>query len=293
MIMNLHHVELFYYVAKHGGISRAVRKMPYGIQQPAISSQIIQLEEFLGAPLFQRRPFELTAAGRELFDFIEPFFSNLEAVGDKLRGGVSQHVRIGASSVVLRDHLPWVIGEVRKRYPELKLTLRSGHQPDLESWVQEREVDFAVTLIEQKRSAKLNTLSLLDIPLILLVPKLSPIRSAAEIWRRDRIDQILISLPANEAICRVFQEHLVELGVEWFPRIEVSSLDLVESYVANGFGLGLSVALPKAKPSDAVRALPLTGFPPVTVGAVWSSKLTPLMKAFLAAMQSRVQQLVT
>jgi DNA-binding transcriptional LysR family regulator len=45
--MNIHHLELFYYVAKHGGIAPAVRKMPYGIQQPAVSRQITRLEEAL------------------------------------------------------------------------------------------------------------------------------------------------------------------------------------------------------------------------------------------------------
>ena len=64
--MKVHHLELFYYVAKHGGISEAARNMPYGIQQPAISGQIIQLEEFLGVALFHRRPFALTTAGEEL-----------------------------------------------------------------------------------------------------------------------------------------------------------------------------------------------------------------------------------
>jgi hypothetical protein len=29
-----HHLELFYYVARFGGISEAVRNIPYGIQQP-------------------------------------------------------------------------------------------------------------------------------------------------------------------------------------------------------------------------------------------------------------------
>ena len=48
--MNIHHLELFYYVAKHGGIAAAVRKMPYGIQQPAVSGQIGRLEEALGQP---------------------------------------------------------------------------------------------------------------------------------------------------------------------------------------------------------------------------------------------------
>ncbi len=37
--MNVHHLELFYFVAKYGGITPAVRQMPYGIQQPAVSGQ--------------------------------------------------------------------------------------------------------------------------------------------------------------------------------------------------------------------------------------------------------------
>jgi DNA-binding transcriptional LysR family regulator len=57
--MNIHHWELFYYVARHGGITEAVRNIPYGIQQPAVSGQVAQLEEYLGVTLFQRRPFAL------------------------------------------------------------------------------------------------------------------------------------------------------------------------------------------------------------------------------------------
>src|SRR3954469_24963390 len=103
--MNIHHLELFYYVARHGGISEAVRKIPYGIQQPAVSGQILQLEEFLGVTLFQRRPFSLTPSGEELFQFISPFFSNLEAMANKLQGGMAHQIRIGASEVVLGDHM--------------------------------------------------------------------------------------------------------------------------------------------------------------------------------------------
>ena len=90
--MNIHHLELFYYVARHGGISEAVRHMPYGIQQPAISGQVGLLEDYLGVTLFQRRPFALTAAGEELYAFIKPFFENVGPMAERLRGGVSQHL---------------------------------------------------------------------------------------------------------------------------------------------------------------------------------------------------------
>jgi DNA-binding transcriptional LysR family regulator len=75
--MNIHHLELFYFVAKHGGIAAAVRNIPYGIQQPAVSGQIAKLEESLGTKLFQRRPFALSPAGLELFEFIKPFFDKI------------------------------------------------------------------------------------------------------------------------------------------------------------------------------------------------------------------------
>ena len=150
--MNIHHLELFYYVARFGGISQAVKNIPYGIQQPAVSSQIIQLEEFLGVTLFQRRPFLLTAQGTELYSVIKPFFSNLPALTEKLCGGASQQLRVGASETVLRDHLPAILQPLRKKFPQLKLTLREGYQPQLESWLQEQELDVAVTLLEIGRA---------------------------------------------------------------------------------------------------------------------------------------------
>ena len=89
-MLNIHHLELFYYVAKHQGVSAAARNMPYGIQQPAISGQILMLEDYLGGPLFQRRPFSLTHAGEELYTYIKPFFDGLEGIEEKVRGGAEK-----------------------------------------------------------------------------------------------------------------------------------------------------------------------------------------------------------
>ena len=289
--MNIHHLELFYYVARHGGISDAVRHMPYGIQQPAISGQIIQLEDALGVTLFQRRPFALTPSGVELYAYIKPFFDNLMPMADKLRGGIVQHIRIGGSEIVLRDHLPGPLQNVRKKFPHLKVTLRSGYHPQLESWLQKNELDLAVTLLERKAPAGIQTMPLLKLSLVLLVEKSSRVRVAEDLWKQDKIAETLICLPHNETICRSFQEGLSKLGVDWFPGIEVSSVELIEPYVANGYGIGLSVSMPQSKLLPKVRAVPLPGFPPVTLGALWQGKLTPLTQAFLDELQARARQL--
>ena len=289
--MNIHHLELFYYVAKHGGISEAVRNIPYGIQQPAMSGQIIQLEEFLGVALFQRRPFTLTAAGEELYGFIKPFFDNLQSTAEKIRGGTAQHIRVGASEVVLRDHLPEVLDVLRKKFPKMKLSLREGYQPQLLSWLDRKEIDLAITLIDGKPATGIKSLPLFDLPLILLVPVDSPIKSADELWKQDRIGQPLISLPTNEPIYKHFQEGLARLKVDWFTSIEVSTVRLVECYVAKGYGIGLSIAVPKAKPVKDLRALPLKEFEPVSFGVLWTGKTSPIVQAFLDTIQSLARTL--
>jgi DNA-binding transcriptional LysR family regulator len=290
--MNVHHLELFFYVAKHGGISEAARHMPYGIQQPAISAQVIQLEEFLGVTLFRRRPFALTPSGEELYRFVEPFFGRLETVARKLQGGTAHHLRVGAAEIVLRDHLPILARAVQKKFPRLKFTLRQGYQSDIETWLERHEIDLGLTPLGQRPPAGINAMALARLPLALIVPKQSPLKSADALWKQDRIEEALITLPAHEALCRHFQQGLRRKGIDWFPSIEVSSLKLIETYVANGFGVGLFLQLPNSRLDAQVRPLPLLGFEPVTFGVLWQGQPTPLAEAFLEAVRQRAKDLL-
>ena len=290
--MNIHHLELFYYVARHGGITEAVRHIPYGIQQPAVSGQVAQLEEFLGVTLFHRRPFVLTKQGEKLFKFIQPFFSELDNVATELQGGRVRHIRVGASTLILRDHLPGLFQGVQKKYPGLKIAVREGSPSQLEHLLRASEIDLAVTLIEKKPSSGVHSLALLELPLVLLVEKSSGIVSAEQLWQRDKIDEPLICLPQGGPLCKNFLERLNELGVEWFPSVEASSVDLIEAYVASGLGIGVSVAIPKRVLPSNVQMLLLPGFPPVIVGAMWRGRIIPLLQAFLDELKLHAKRLV-
>ena len=289
--MNIHHLELFYYVARHGGIMEAVRNIPYGIQQPAVSGQIAQLEESLGVTLFQRRPFALTPAGKKLYDYAQPFFANLDALESELSGGEARHIRIGASTVVLRDHLPELLQNLGKKFPNLKVSLREGHQPELESLLLKEEIDLSVSVVEKKSAPGIHSLPFIELPLVLLVEKKSKFTDASQLWSLDKITEPLICLPATEAVCKNFQQGLTKTGVDWFPGIEVSSLDLIETYVASGLGIGLSVAIPQTSFSPKIRALPLPGFAPILIGALWRGKTTPLVQALLDELKLRAKRL--
>jgi DNA-binding transcriptional LysR family regulator len=290
--MNIHHLELFYYIARHGGIMPAVRNIPYGIQQPAVSAQVAQLEEYLGATLFQRRPFALTEQGEKLYKFIEPFFSKLAEMSAELQGGQARHIRIGASTLVLRDYLPKLLQGMRKKFPGLKVSLRDGYPAQLEKLLADDEIDLAITLIEKKTIPGIRTQILLQLPLVLLVEDSSGITSAEQLWKRDKLNESLICLPASETFSKSFLQELTRRGIEWYPSIEASSVDLVETYVVNGLGIGVSVSIPAKALPPQVRALPLNGFKPVNLGVMWRGRRSALADVFITSLEDAAAALM-
>ena len=289
--MNIHHLELFYYVARHEGISSAVRKIPYGIQQPAVSAQIALLEEHLDTTLFHRRPFELTDSGRKLYEFVEPFFSNLNKMVDDLRGGASQRVRVGASHIILSDHMPVIMEKVREDHPDLRVSLRPGHQPSLEAALLAREIDVAVTALETDPPPGIEGHALLEIPLVLVAKRSSKIKSADELFEPQKITEPLISLPADEPVTKIFRAGLADAGVDWHTTLEVNSFDLAEKLAAKGFGVGLGVVSPSSKRPPGVRAIPLPSFPTLKIGVLWQGKLEGLLKTFVEGIEWHVGNL--
>lgn len=289
--VNVHHLELFYHVAKHGGISEAVRNMPYGIQQPAVSGQILQLEEDLGLKLLQRRPFALTPAGHELFAFVEPFFSKVEEAGARLRGETAQRLRLAAPSTILRDHLPNLLEQHRRTFPQLRLTLRDANQVAAENLLRKQEVDLAITELEGRPSSGIRCCDLLSLPLHLLVPQAHSVRSPAELWKKKEIADPLICMPASETITKLFRLGLRKLSINWPTAFEVSSLDLILSYVRAGFGIGISVVAPGEPSPVKIRQVPLTNFPPLVIAALWQGKLPPVAEAFLQQIKAHARHL--
>src|SRR5215831_18877727 len=179
-MMNPHHLELFYYVAKWKGVGRAARQMPYGIQQPSVSAQVNALERDLGVTLYERRPFRLTPPGEELFRFVEPFFGKFAEIRERVQGGAQ--VRIGASPILFRDYLSPVIKLAQHRFPRLGLILRALNQPELIAAMEQGDLDLVVSLIPDHLAASLHAVGIIDLPLILLVARNAGIGSARQIW---------------------------------------------------------------------------------------------------------------
>ena len=84
--INYHHVLYFWTVAREGSIARASEKLHLG--QPAISSQLKQLERSFGVKLFQKngRNLELTDIGRAVYRYADEIFSLGREMLDTVKG---------------------------------------------------------------------------------------------------------------------------------------------------------------------------------------------------------------
>ncbi len=289
--MNVHHLELFFYVAKYRGVSAAARHIPYGIQQPAISAQIIQLEDSLGVTLFHRRPFDLTQSGKELYQFIEPFFKGLPQVEDKLRGGREVRIRIGAPEAIQQHYLPPLLRNMKKRFPSLEFTLTGGRQDELEQLLLDQEIDIAFTAVHSKIQPGIRQQEAVKVSMALLVTEGSGLKRAEQLWRMDRIEVPLITVPAYDPLCMHFQQELQRRKIEWFPALELNSLDLVQRYAADGFGFGLVPVLKDKPLPKGTRLVPLDDFPQVPYAALWIGKPTALLEIVLEEVHGIAERL--
>jgi len=290
--MNIHHLELFYYAAKFGGITAAVRQMPYGIQQPAMSGQLLQLEEDLGCKLFNRRPFALTSAGEELYEFVSPFFGGLEEVEAKIRGVAGRRLRIAASMPVLRDFLPALLRSLESRLGHpLKFTLRESNQRVAEELIARQEIDLAIVELGGKAAPGLRCKELVALPPVLLVPQDHPLRKAKTLLDEETPESTLISFAPSETLAKEFLETCRKRGCYWEPGIEASSLELIYTYVRQGFGIGLGVQIPGMPVPHGIRALPLKGFEPLRIAALWQGAPSVLLQAFLEIAEGHAAKL--
>jgi len=288
-MLNIHHVESFYYMARFGGLTSAARRMPYGITQPTLSRQLRELEEEAGTMLCQRRPFRLTPSGEMLYAFIRPFFEGLEGLPKLLKASAPVLIRIAGPPVVLRDSLPPILRPLAASFPNLCFHLKAGLQEQIDEWFKNKQIDLAITILEGQPPESCQTRPLLNLTMALLVPSDSNVRSAEDLCRQRRITERLITPPANDAISKYFELGLRQHILDWPSRVEVNSIELVEGYVAKGFGIGLTLVVPGCSYIPQVRVLPLSSFPSVPSGLIWRRDPDPITVALIGAMEQEAQ----
>jgi DNA-binding transcriptional LysR family regulator len=119
----MRHLRILRYVdevARTGSIRKAADHL--NVTASAVNRRIMDLEEELGAPLFERRPrgVRLTAAGEVFVHYLREQDGGVERMKsqiEELKGLRRGTVRIACSQALALDFLPREIADFRKRHP--------------------------------------------------------------------------------------------------------------------------------------------------------------------------------
>lgn len=228
-VMELRHLRYFLTIAEASSFTRAAGKLR--ITQPTLSHQIKQLEQEIGAPLFDRAgpKLRLTGEGKVMKTYAEQVFrvidSGLTAVSE-LGGMVRGELRIGVFHSFGHSLLPPLLGRFMQSYPGVHVVLRQQSRVNMERELVEGDLDFAVgysppvsdKIVEEKlftecfafavgkqhawfRRKRIDLGELQDQRLVLLTPE-RPSRGLINAWFEARgiTPRVIAEMNSNEAV---------------------------------------------------------------------------------------------
>jgi LysR family hydrogen peroxide-inducible transcriptional activator len=151
-MINLTFKQLRYFeaLARHGHFGRAADAC--AISQPALSMQIRELEEELGAALFERgaRQVRLTGFGEEFALRVRGIQRSLDELGDLARASRDRligRLRIGVIPTIAPYLLPTIIGNLTQMYAGLDVHVRETVTPKLIQELTEGRLDTAIVAL--------------------------------------------------------------------------------------------------------------------------------------------------
>jgi DNA-binding transcriptional LysR family regulator len=238
--LKLDQLRTFTEVIALGSFSAAAERLR--LSQPAVSLQVRQLEKGLGVRLTERvgKRATPTAAGTELIDHAKRIG---EAVSTALDGmathasGALGRVRIGTGATACIYLLPPVLRDLRRRFPTLEITVRTGNTADVLKTLEENTLDIGlVTLPAPGRMFEVTPV--LDDAFVAI--------AAADDERLPDVvtPSALAKLPvvlyeAGGNTRRVVDEWFAAAGVGLTPVMDLGNVEAIKELV--GAGLGCAV----------------------------------------------------
>ena len=148
--ITLRQLRYFEALAQHGHFGQAAAAC--SVSQPALSVQIKELEETLGAVLFERgtRQARLTGFGEAFGERVRGILSSVDDLGDLARAAQDRLVgrlRIGVIPTIAPYLLPRIIGVLTQGYPGIDLHVRETQTEKLIGELAEGRIDTAIVAL--------------------------------------------------------------------------------------------------------------------------------------------------
>lgn len=287
MALDLHRLEIFFAVARQHSFTRAAEELY--ISQPAVSAQIKRLEEELGVELFRRgsREVELTPPGQVLFERTRAIFRlarEAEAEIEALKGLISGRLVIGASTTPGTYLLPPLLGEFKRRHPNLSLDLEIANSLNIAAMVEAGELELGV-IGGDISSKKIDSEPLVDDELIAIAPPGHHLAGGHPISLKELAQEPAICREPGSGTQRNVLEAFAAAGAPCNPILELGSTCAVVQAVQAELGVAIvpARAVQAELALEQVVRIPLTG-PPICrmFRVIYASgiRLSPAARAF-------------
>jgi LysR family hydrogen peroxide-inducible transcriptional activator len=148
--ITMKHLRYFDALARHRHFGRAAEAS--SISQPALSLQVKELEDILGAALVERGPrqIRLTTLGEDFALRAREVLRSVDELASLARastGPLAGRLRLGIIPTVAPYFLPQLIRHLADRYPDLELRPREAVTPKLVRDLTEGRLDLALVAL--------------------------------------------------------------------------------------------------------------------------------------------------
>lgn len=260
--LNYHHLLYFRVIANEGGIARAAEKLRLG--QPTLSSQLKQLEDMIGKPLFERRnrKMVLTEAGKAALDYANEIFRLGDEMIEVLQDRTSQnqtHLQVGALDGVPKSVILSLVLEAYKVGP-CTVSILEGKGDELFRELAAHRIDLVLSNYPPPAEQKqMFSKSVAKLPVAVYGAK--QFQSLEKSFPKS-LDGKAFVLPTMHSRLRHDLEHYFKLqGIQVQAAAETQDTSLQRLLAANGIGLtALSeVAIEDIRDKDLKRIGRLSG----------------------------------
>ncbi|TLP53288.1 MULTISPECIES: transcriptional regulator CynR [Pseudomonas] len=237
------HIQYFLAVAEHSSFTKAAAALH--VSQPALSQQVRQLEESLGAQLFDRsgRTTRLTDAGdvyliyaRRALQQLQEAKRAIHDVSDLSRGSL----RIAVTPTFTTYLVGPLIEAFYARYPNITLNLQEISQERIEALLMADELDIGIAF-DDIQTPDLEAVPLLSETLALVVSRKHPLAEQRSITSQGLSAESLVLLGTEFATREQIDRYCRQYEIRPQVQMQANALGAVIEIVRR---TGLSTLLP-------------------------------------------------
>lgn len=277
MTPELRWLRSFLAVAEEQHFSRAARRL--NLAQPALSAHIQQLEEALGATLFERsnRMDGLTAAGRALLPEAEAIMKRAEGLQRKVREvahGETGLMRLGLIPPAAIGAVAEALRRLARELPGVDVQVRQGNQDRLENWLLDGDLDLM--LGRPPESAALSHRRLFVEQQGVLLRGDDPQAKVERVPLRKLEGRRLVLIRGNPHFGQNFIELAQSHGVQLTAIHAAEDFPSLHWMVRAGFGIApCSLLLVDTLPAGLVAKPVQPPLPKLAIHALWRGRVPP------------------